>query len=161
MAMTRTPSLPGEIMTPPKLLPPHYFAGAVIAIAVLAVVDTTSLLPGSWYLVGSIPIALGAALALWGSKLFANAGTNIIPFTESTALVTSGAFSFSRNPMYLGMNLALIGLALLVNAVSPWLVVVGFALLLRNRFVKVEEQLMEATFGEEYRNYKARVRRWI
>lgn len=148
-------------MTPPKLLPPHYFALAVIAIAALGILDTTSLLPGSWYLIGIIPIAIGAALALWGSKLFATAGTNIIPFTESTTLVTSGAFSFSRNPMYLGMNLALIGLSLLLNAIMPWLVVVGFALLLRHRFVKVEEQLMEATFGEDYLNYKARVRRWI
>jgi len=148
-------------MTPPKLLPPHYFALAVIVMVALGVVDTTSLLPGSWYLIGIIPIGLGAGLALWGSKLFAKAGTNIIPFTESTALVTSGAFSFSRNPMYLGMNLALIGLALLLNAAVPWLVVVGFALLLRIKFVRVEEQLMEATFGEEYLSYKARVRRWV
>lgn len=148
-------------MTPPKLLPPHYFIAAVIAMAALGVLDNTSLLPRSWYLIGIIPIALGAVLAIWGSKLFAKAGTNIIPFTESTALVTTGAFSFSRNPMYLGMNLALIGLALLLNATVPWLVVVGFALLLRIRFVRVEEQLMAATFGEEYLSYKARVRRWI
>jgi protein-S-isoprenylcysteine O-methyltransferase Ste14 len=148
-------------MTPPKLLPPHYFLLAVVTMAALGVFDTTSLLPGSWYLIGIIPIGLGAALALWGSKLFAKAGTNIIPFTESSALVTTGAFSFSRNPMYLGMNLALIGLALLLDATLPWLVVVGFALMLRIKFVRVEEQLMETTFGEEYLRYKARVRRWI
>ena len=148
-------------MQPPRMLPPHYFVLSLAAMILIALVDSTTVLPARWNLLGVIGLIKGVALAAWGSRLFSRAGTNIVPFTQSTALVTEGIFSRSRNPMYLGMILALIGTALLLNAVWPWIVVVTFTVLLRVGFVKHEEVLMEQTFGDEYLDYKGRVRRWV
>ena len=120
-----------------------------------------SLLPFPWQYLGALPIIIGVAMAAQGSRLFAKAGTNIIPFTESTALVTTGVFAFSRNPMYTGMVLALAGTAVIMNGALPWLVILAFAAILRGFFIRTEERLMEQTFGEAYTAYKTRVRRWI
>ena len=148
-------------MTPPKILPPHYFVASLVLIVAIGFLEKGSLLPPPWQYLGALPILAGVLIAVSGSRLFAAAGTNIIPFTESSALVTSGVFSFSRNPMYTGMVLALAGTALIANGLYAWLVVIFFTLIIRNAFIANEEKLMEQTFGEEYLAYKGRVRRWI
>lgn len=148
-------------VTPPKILPPHYFVVALLAMIVIGFTTAGSLLPAPWFLLGILPIGLGIGLAVWGSRLFAEAGTNIIPFTESTALVTSGAFAFTRNPMYSGMILTLAGTALLLNNPLCWLVLIPFVLILQFGFVRHEEKLMAQTFGQAYLDYRAKVRRWL
>jgi protein-S-isoprenylcysteine O-methyltransferase Ste14 len=148
-------------MTPPRFLPPHYFVLSLILMIGLSFLDAVDLLPQPWPWVGVVPIIIGIALAAQGSRLFSRAGTNIVPFTESTALVTGGVFSFSRNPMYSGMMLALIGTALLLNGILAWLVIIPFFAIIRGYFIKNEEILMEQSFGEEYASYKATVRRWL
>lgn len=148
-------------MTPPKILPPHYFVAALLLMVGIGFTTAGSLLPAPWHLLGILPLVLGIGLAVWGSRLFANAGTSIIPFTESTALVTGGAFAFTRNPMYSGMILALAGTALLLNNPLCWLVLIPFALIIQFGFVRHEEALMAQTFGQAYLDYKARVRRWL
>ena len=120
-----------------------------------------SLLPAPWPYLGLLPVVIGVVVAAQGSRLFTRAGTNIIPFTESSALVTTGVFSFSRNPMYTGMVLALAGTALIMNGLFAWLVVIAFTALIRGFFIRTEERLMEETFGADYLAYKASVRRWI
>ncbi len=148
-------------MTPPKILPPHYFALSLLLIVGIGWLEGGSLLPSPWQYLGALPILIGVLIAAQGSRLFARAGTNIIPFTESSALVTSGVFSFSRNPMYTGMVLALAGTTLIMNGIYGWLVVFGFTAIIRMMFIRNEEVLMEQTFGEDYLAYKASVRRWI
>lgn len=148
-------------MKPPRLLPPHYFVFSLVTMIALRIIETTPLFGGNWYLVGLLPLILGLGIALWGVRLFAKVGTNIVPFTESTALVTDGAFAYSRNPMYLGMVLVLLGVALLLDRASPWLVLVPFILVIRLKFIQFEEPLMEQTFGEVYVTYKSNVRRWL
>jgi len=148
-------------MTPPKLLPPHYFLLSLVLMILLGLIDRSSLLRDPWPLTGLLPIAVGIWLAVQGSRQFARAETNIIPFTESTALVTEGVFAFSRNPMYSGMVLALSGTAVLLNGWLAWLVLIPFIFILYRNFIRNEEQLMEQTFGENYLNYKASVRRWV
>jgi protein-S-isoprenylcysteine O-methyltransferase Ste14 len=110
---------------------------------------------------GAIPIALGLALGAWGSNLFRRARTTIKPFETPTMLVTSGPFRLSRNPMYLGMAAVLAGVALLLGSATPWLVIPPFVLLLDLRFIHREEAAMRAAFGETYRAYQDRVRRWL
>ena len=148
-------------MKPPKVLPPHYFLLSLALIIGIGLLDTSVMLPEPWRFAGLVPIAAGIWLAVQGSRLFARAGTNIVPFTESTTLVTDGVFSFSRNPMYTGMILALAGTTLLLNGWLAWLVVVLFFAIIRVFFIRNEEQLMEQTFGEQYLAYQASVRRWI
>ncbi len=148
-------------MTPPKILPPHYFVLSLVLIIGIGFLEGGNLLPSPWPYIGALPILIGVLIAAQGSRLFSEAGTNIVPFTESSALVTSGVFSLSRNPMYTGMVLALAGTALIMNGFYAWLVVVAFTALIRNLFIRTEEGLMEQTFGEDYLAYKARVRRWV
>ena len=148
-------------MTPPRILPPHYFVLSLVLIIGIGILEGGSLLPSPWQYVGLLPVLVGVVMAAQGSRLFTRAGTSIIPFTESSALVTSGVFSISRNPMYTGMVLALAGIAVIMNGAFAWLVVIAFTALIRGIFIRTEEKLMEKTFGEEYLTYKASVRRWI
>ncbi len=148
-------------MKPPKVLPPHYFFLALIAMSTLGYFSEQSLLPGMWYLIGIAPITLGLIVAGGAAWQFSKAETNIVPLTESTTLVTGGMFTFTRNPMYLGMVLVLVGTALLLNDLWPWLVIVPFWFVIRLAFVRPEETLMVETFGEQYVEYQGRVRRWL
>lgn len=147
---------------PPRLLPPHYFLLSLLIIGLLAWLQIgPPLLRAPWPYLGLVPAAAGLLLALQGSRQFSTAGTNIVPFTRSSALVTDGVFNWTRNPMYLGMLLFLIGLCLSGNQLLAWIVPVVFVLIIRQRFVLKEEALMRQTFGEAYAAYQARVRRWL
>jgi protein-S-isoprenylcysteine O-methyltransferase Ste14 len=148
-------------MTPRRINPPHYFLVSLVTMLLLSRLPGASMLPGYLPVFGVVPIAAGVALAIWAARLFARVGTNIIPLTPSSALVTDGPFARTRNPMYLGMLLALIGLAVVLDSAWPWLVLPAFYAVIRLRFVRHEERLMEATFGDAYRAYCGRVRRFI
>ena len=111
--------------------------------------------------VGVVCGALGAAILGSGLIGFIKAGTNPEPWKKDTQLVTSGLYRFTRNPMYLGMVMVQLGIALFALNIGA-LASVPLAVLLVNRFVIArEEPHLVATFGEEYRAYCARVRRWI
>ncbi len=146
---------------PPRVLPPHYFVGSVLVTALIGVLATPRLLQMPWPLAGLVPMAAGLWLAVRGSRQFAERGTNIIPLSRSTALVTDGVFRISRNPMYLGMLSFLAGAAILANVAWAWVVPAAFFVLIRQAFVVREEALMQATFGADYEAYCGRVRRWL
>jgi protein-S-isoprenylcysteine O-methyltransferase Ste14 len=153
-------------MTPRKINPPHYFFGALVLMLlidflVVPMCGDDSLLQAPWPWLGVLPLAVGVGLAFAGAGRFSKVGTSIVPLTTSSVLVTDGPFRFSRNPMYLGMILTLIGVGVLMNRAPPWIVVPIFAAILWLRFVRHEEKLMEETFGDDYRAYKTRVRRWL
>jgi protein-S-isoprenylcysteine O-methyltransferase Ste14 len=93
--------------------------------------------------------------------LFKQADTDLIPFKDVRALVTSGVYRFTRNPMYLGMALVLLGCAVVVGAATAFLVPVVFAVIIQFRFILPEEQMLIALFPEEFPAYCRRVRRWI
>ncbi len=117
--------------------------------------------PGPWNWSGLVLVAAGVAVALAGSQAFGRAGTTRQPFVESTALVTSGVYRYSRNPMYLGMVLALLGVGLILGALTPFVVVPAFTWLVQRSFIAIEEQMLTAKFGATYTAYQRRVRRWI
>ena len=147
--------------SPPRVLPPHYLATAVLTVVALGLWSGGGLLPAPWPYLGVLLIVPGIVLAARGSRQFARAGTNIIPLTESNTLVRDGVFRLSRNPMYLGMLAALVGVALLANTAWAWPVVGAFFLVIRQGFVLKEEALLLETFGDDYLNYQSTVRRWL
>lgn len=110
---------------------------------------------------GVIPVLAGVGIAALSAGRFKNAGTGLLPFEEATTLVTDGFFRFSRNPMYLGMIMMLLGVALLLGSVGALLPVPLFIVIIRYNFVAGEERFMEDSFGQQYLDYKATVRRWI
>lgn len=114
-----------------------------------------------WTLLGLLPLGAGAAVNLLADRELKRAGTTVKPFGKPDALVTGGAYGWSRNPMYVGMTLMLAGVAGLPGSASPWLAVLLFAVLVARRFAVLEEKRMEAAHGAAFREYCRRVRRWI
>ena len=115
------------------------------------------------FAVGGIAIALGALVAVQGARTFWRNKTTISPvdLESASALVTSGVFRFSRNPMYVGFTAMLVGWAVCLAA--PWALVGPVAFVLfTNRFQIIpEERVMRDKFGQAYDDYQAQVRRWI
>ena len=99
-----------------------------------------------------------AAAALWR---FRRAGTAAEPWRPSTALVTGGVYRFTRNPMYLAMALLYLGLALAVDSGVALVLFLPLLALVQAGVISREERYLEGRFGDEYRRYRAAVRRWI
>jgi protein-S-isoprenylcysteine O-methyltransferase Ste14 len=112
-----------------------------------------------WLIAGSL-ILIGLALAAAGIRNFARAGTPVPTSRPTRALVTTGIHGWSRNPVYLGMFLVYCGIA--IAAPSPWTLILALPLAITIRYgvVAREEAYLERRFGDAYRDYKARVRRW-
>jgi protein-S-isoprenylcysteine O-methyltransferase Ste14 len=114
-----------------------------------------------WKYLGYLPLAFGALMAITAAGAFRRAGTPLVPFEPSTALVTGGWFRMTRNPMYLGLTLILFGVALIDGTLGAFLPLPVFVAILHFRFVRGEEKFLEGIFGEDYLRYRLRVRRWI
>ena len=120
-----------------------------------------TVVPDPWHWSGIALIVVG--IVIIGSKAvaFRKAATTIIPFEESSSLVVTGLFRYSRNPMYVGMVVILFGVATLTGSLSPFIGPVLFVPILNARVIQHEEVMLEEQFGEAYREYKSTVRRWI
>lgn len=144
------------------LLPPTYFLASLVLIVALGfALPLGQALSGPWRLTGLLAIGLGAWLNLAADRAFRAAATTVKPFETSRVLVTEGVFRLTRNPMYLGMVAILLGVCLLIGALSPFAVCLVFALALRVRFIPVEERMLAETYGERWQAYRARTRRWL
>ena len=144
------------------LVPPVYFLAVLGVMAVLhRYLPLSQWLATPYRYMGIIVIVLSTGLALWAALLFKRADTGIVPFTPATSLVAAGPYRFTRNPMYLGMAGTLLGVALLLGTLAPLVAVPVFVALIEWRFIRAEEAMLTANFGEAYTAYKARVRRWL
>lgn len=116
-----------------------------------------------WNYLGAIPVVIGRAISVAAGTSFRQARTTFDPFKprETSSLVTAGVFQVSRHPMYLGMVLLLIGWALWLGTVSPWLVLPLFVIFISAVHIVPEERALEELFGETYLSYRHKVRRWI
>lgn len=114
----------------------------------------------SAYIAGGL-VLIGIAMFAAGIHNFTQAGT-AVPGTKPTdALVTTGIHGWSRNPIYLGMFLVYVGIGLVTR--KPWILILllPVAVTIRYGVVALEEAYLERRFGDAYRDYKARVRRWL
>jgi protein-S-isoprenylcysteine O-methyltransferase Ste14 len=144
------------------MLPPSYFLIALLAIPILHfLLPLLKIIPSPWNLPGIVFTLAGIAIELSADRLFHQAGTTVVPYAESKAMVTSGVFRFTRNPMYMGFTLILFGAAVLFGTLSPFLVIPFFMALIERRFIRTEEKMLELKFGQAYLDYKKKVRRWI
>lgn len=145
-----------------RVLPPHLFVACALAMLGLHRSVPGSYLSGATHLVAGVLIMMvGLGAAVWGSRRFKAAETNIVTFEAPQVLVTDGLFRWSRNPMYLGFLVALAGLWLAFGSVSPGLMVLAFAVVTDRWYIAFEERLMAKTFGASYEAYRAQTRRWI
>ena len=116
-------------------------------------------LPAGW--LGAMVFILALALVAWAIVTITRAGSNVPTNLPTTTIVASGPYRFTRNPIYLGMFLGLIGLAIAFDNLWLLMMLVPFALVIRYGVVAREETYLERKFGDVYRRYRARVRRWL
>jgi len=145
-----------------RIMPPTYFI-ALLALSVVAhlLFPVKMIVSAPFSYAGIFFIVAGIMLNLWSSALFSRRKTTIYPFGTPRSLLTAGPYRISRNPIYLGMFAVLLGVAILLGSLLTFLFPIAFLAIIRARFIPVEERNLEATFGDDYRNYRRMVRRWI
>jgi protein-S-isoprenylcysteine O-methyltransferase Ste14 len=142
--------------------PPVYLLISLLLILILTwIFPQADFLVFPWNLSGLLPLGLGILLNLLTDGQFQTRHTTVKPGEKSTVLMTEGVFRYSRNPMYLGMILILVGFALLLDSWVSLLVVPGFITLIYYRFICLEEKMLKEQFGEDWLMYQKNVPRWI
>ncbi|QEH43017.1 isoprenylcysteine carboxylmethyltransferase family protein [Chitinophaga sp. XS-30] len=145
-----------------KLIPPFLlFICLLLMVAASLLIPQPHFINPPWHLTGLTLLAAGAAMAIWTSRKFRQRNTAIHTFRAPGTLVTDGLFRFSRNPVYLGFSMILAGVTLLLGVPSSLYILLLFILITDRWYIRYEEQEMEKIFGDAYRLYKARVRRWL
>lgn len=148
---------PENLWLPPPLL----FVLPLILGLLLDRLFAISFLPTSLSWIGVAALLIGGAFALSGAIALRRAGTTIIPNRPNQSFVTSGPYSVTRNPLYLGFTLMYCGAAILADTLWPILFLPLIIIVLHRTVIRHEEAYLERRFGSDYRSYRARVRSWI
>jgi protein-S-isoprenylcysteine O-methyltransferase Ste14 len=150
----------GVIARPPLL----FLAALLLGFASDRLLPWPFAIPGTGlvhWLIGGSMILVGLALAAAGIRNFSRAATPVPTNQPTRVLVTTGIHGWTRNPIYLGLVLAYGGIG--IAARIPWALILALplAIMIRYGVVGREEAYLERRFGDAYRDYKARVRRWL
>jgi protein-S-isoprenylcysteine O-methyltransferase Ste14 len=147
------------------VMPPLLFLGALLGGALLSYLIPIGPGLGSAnglaLLVGFTFVALGFLLVALSFRNFQRAGTSVVPNEPSTALVMTGPYRFTRNPIYIGFVLAYFGFAIVLTSMWVLLLLIPVLLILQRGVVLREEAYLKRKFGDAYRKYQARVPRWL
>ena len=145
-----------------KLIPPYLFLSCIIFMILANQFHPISqVIPSPFNYFGILLILGGFGMTKHIKKVFAMEETIIHTFGKPSRLVTHGLFKISRNPVYLGFTLSLVGVWILLGSSSPIIGVLIFFLAANFWYIPHEEEKLEALFGKEYLAYKAKVRRWF
>jgi len=142
--------------------PPTY-----LFLTVLSVILLHFLLPFKkvifypWNLLGIILLFIGIIINILADNEFKKQKTTVKSFEESTALITNGVFKLSRNPMYLGFSLIIIGITIFMGSISSYSVIIIFIFIMQKKFIIIEERMLAHKFGIKWLEYKQKVRQWI
>lgn len=149
--------MPKKIMYPPVYF--FIFLGLIILVGYYD--PWTKVLPREFMFLRAGIVVFGSLVSVWAIAQFSRHKTTVVPFQEPSKLVKSGLFRVSRNPMYLGMVFVLLGSVFIARSLITFIIPFVFAFVITNKFIIHEEKVMEEKFGEEYREYKKKVGRWI
>lgn len=149
-----------NVRFPPPLI---YVAGLLVGIVADRFVKLPNLgiPPVSRNVVGGVIDIMGFLVMFAGAGLFMRRRTAILPFKPATSLVTSGILAWTRNPMYLGMAIFYVGLAVILNSLIALILLPVVLAIVQKQVIAREEAYLERAFGDEYVTYKNRVGRWI
>lgn len=146
-----------KILAPPPII----ILGCYLVGAGLQYMFPYMFLPSGWEWISWPIIILGVALLLWSLFMLKQQDTPISPHKTPNVLITSGPYRFSRNPIYIGLLLVYVSMAVYSNALMVALMFpVAVALITKGVIMQEEERLQQA-FGKKYQRYKNRVRRWL
>jgi len=108
-----------------------------------------------------LPVPLGAVLVWWGFRTFADHKTDFRIDRPASCIVKTGPYAFSRNPIYVGGAILYLGIALLFDSGWSLFMLIPLMCIIHQRVVLPEEEYLEGKFGQEYLDYKAKVKRWL
>ena len=111
--------------------------------------------------VGGFLIGIGIAINVVSDRLFARLGVEVCPFGETPRLITTGPYRISRNPMYVGLVLVVLGASLLSGLVANAWTAAAYALWLHFVYVLPEEAFLRSRFGDRFRGYTSVTPQWI
>lgn len=147
------------------LIAPFYIFGVSPQVLVNIFTYPVDIIPQPFNLVGILFIPIGLLFMIWANYALLQIGKIGLrdrePMQKPSALVLVGPYRFSRNPLYLGGILALFGLVIVWSSIVTAFFTVLVYIIFRYVFIKREEVILEEEFGDEYRDFKKRVRRWI
>ena len=145
-----------------KIYPPlMVLAGIITQLLIGYIAPVEPLLSATWQYIGIALMVLGFATILLVARSFRKHETTIIPDGQPSTLMEGGLFAYSRNPIYVAMAVLLVGSGLAIGHIWALIVVPLFVLLVQQIWIVKEEENLEAEFGQIYRNYKIKVRRWL
>jgi len=152
---------PGVIFPPPLILLIFLASGALLQFIFPLALLTPFSIGSLQFLAGLVIILSGIGLAFWGVRTFSKAGTNVATHQAALLVVVDGPYKFTRNPMYMGMQILLVGVGIMFS--SQWFLLLWpiFFLVLRFGVVAREERYMEQKFGDQYVALLNKTRRWI
>jgi protein-S-isoprenylcysteine O-methyltransferase Ste14 len=149
--------LAGVIAPPPLLYLVTVLAGVALHLA-----KPVAFVPSGLAVVLGVPLVLGALLlGVWAIRELDRAGTPVPTREPTRAIVTTGPYRFSRNPIYVSMSVLHLGIAIWVNSVWLLLTLATVLIVMNYGVVAREERYLERRFGKPYLSYKAAVRRWL
>jgi protein-S-isoprenylcysteine O-methyltransferase Ste14 len=119
------------------------------------------LLISPWTYVSLVPVTMGLGLAIWAVLDFFRAQTPVEPFQTARQLVTTGPYALTRNPMYVGLCMLLIGWWLWLGSLGPAIAIPAFPIVITRLFIVAEETMLSEHFGDDFDRYASRVRRWL
>lgn len=145
-----------------RLTPDNYFV-LFLALSILfhLAIPMFRLIPFPWNLTGIILIVAGIIMTIITNAALLKNRTSIQPFETPDVLITSGLFRLSRNPLYLGMGIALFGVVFTLGTLSSFISPIIFVIVLNLLIIPLEEKKLELVFGTKYLDYKTKTRRWF
>ena len=155
------PRSPSTVLSTTKIYPPLLAGTLVLGTLVLHFIVPEARSVGWYQVIGLLVVALGAGLSCFAAALFQARETTRNPYGEPTALVAHAPYTWTRNPMYLGLATALMGLAIFFSSIAMLLAPVVFLAVIDRMVIPREEETLGRLFGNDYADYKNRVRRWI
>lgn len=145
-----------------RIIPPVLFLALLVPLALLGALHSEAfVIRADRAMPWDVPLTLGLLALIWARVQFSKSDAEIHTFRIPKMLLTGGVFRFSRNPMYLGFLLLLVGGAFFVNAWCALLVPLAFFAAASLWYIPHEERTLRAAFGPDYEAYARRVRRWI
>jgi protein-S-isoprenylcysteine O-methyltransferase Ste14 len=160
MAQTESAEKGADVRFPPPLV---WLGGVILGLIIdyLVMAMPFPIARTARFALSGALLGLGVGLALAARGLFKKTGQSVRPWDPTPELIFDGPYKFTRNPMYLGLTLFQIGLGLLLNSI--WVSALALLALAMVHFIAVlpEERYLSTKFGDSYRNYLGRVRRYL
>jgi len=144
-----------------RIYPPVLAGGLLLGALLLHLLGGHHRIVHPHQLLGLLLVATGAGLSSYAAALFGGRKTTKNPYGHPDAFVTDAPYTFTRNPMYVGLEAIMFGLTVFFGSPAMLIAPLLFFLVIDRMLIPEEEENMERIFGEQYLDYKRRVRRWL